>query len=270
MNSYSKIALAALLLGTSLQFACTKTPEKTEELPKAKVNTAQVQETQEELPPQDKLIQCKQEDEYRSLVPYDDQKANAPKINQYYWARFETTEGDIDIEIYPQAAPNAANRFAILIDKGFYNDIPVFRVVKHPQPFVAQFGINWREGLVDWKDKNFNDDPCIFKLEPGTLAFAKAGPNTNSTQVFINYINTDFLRSQNFTTFAKIIKGFEITYKFKSVGDPAMGLDQGALWNYGESYLESLPADQKPTMIKKAYLIGNDAKETDAKAEEKK
>ncbi|MBQ7529555.1 peptidylprolyl isomerase [bacterium] len=266
MNNYSKIALATLLLGTTLQFACTQAPKDIKKPENPQVKVSQGQEETGELPCQDKLISCESKG-YRSLVPYEDQKANAPKIDQYYLARFETTEGDIDIEIYPQAAPNAARRFVTLIDKGFYNDIPIFRVVKHPQPFVAQFGINWRKGLIDWRDKNFNDDPCIFKLEPGTLAFAKAGPNTNSTQVFINYINTDPLRSQNFTTFAKVVKGFENTDKFKSVGDPAMGLDQGALWNYGESYLESLPSDQKPTMIKKAYLIGND---TTPKAEEKK
>jgi len=105
------------------------------------------------------------------------------------------------------AAPNAAKRFVELVELGYYNDTPIFRVVKNPQPFVAQFGINWRKGMIDWRDKNFNDDPSLFHLDRGTLAFAKAGPNTNSTQVFINYGNNDFLQSQNFSTFGKVVTG---------------------------------------------------------------
>ncbi|MBQ7529556.1 peptidylprolyl isomerase [bacterium] len=186
---------------------------------------------------------------YRTLTPYD---TKAPQITEFTLVRFETTEGDIDIEVYPQAAPNAAERFVKLVSIGYYDQTPIFRVVEN---FVAQFGINWRKGMSQWRDNNFKDDPCLFHLDAGTLAFAKAGPNTNSTQVFINYVNTDFLRAQNFTTFAKVIKGFEITSKFKRVGDPSMGLSQGQLWTNGEAYLSSLPERQKPTMIKRAYIV---------------
>lgn len=192
--------------------------------------------------------------DYRYLIPY--QPNAAPKITKYTVVRFETTKGNIDMEIYPEAAPNAAKRFIELVKAGFYNDIPVFRVVKHPEPFVAQFGINWRPGMIEWKDKNFNDDPTLFKLERGTLAFAKSGPNTNSTQVFINYTNTDFLRGQNFTTFGTVINdGMKVADQFESVGNPSMGLDQGALWMNGAAYLKSLPKDQQPTMIVKAYVV---------------
>ncbi|MBQ7502924.1 peptidylprolyl isomerase [bacterium] len=192
--------------------------------------------------------------DYRYLTPY--QPNAAPKITKYTVVRFETTKGNVDMEIYPEAAPNAATRFIELVKAGFYNDIPIFRVVKHPEPFVAQFGINWRPGMIEWKDKNFNDDPCLFHLERGTLAFAKAGPNTNSTQVFINYTNTDFLQSQNFTTFGTVINdGMKVADQFESVGNPSMGLDQGALWMNGAAYLKSLPKDQQPTMIVKAYVV---------------
>ena len=109
--------------------------------------------------------------------------------------------------------------------------------------------------MVEWKDRNFNDDPTLFHLERGTLAFAKAGPHTNSTQVFINYVNTDMLRSQGFTTFAKVVKGMDVADHFKSVGSPDMGLDQGMLWRNGEAYLKSLPAKDQPTMIVKAYVV---------------
>ena len=56
--------------------------------------------------------------------------------------RLETSAGDVVIEVYPQAAPNAAKRFVELVTSGFYDDTPISRVVPG---FVAQFGINWRD-----------------------------------------------------------------------------------------------------------------------------
>lgn len=190
---------------------------------------------------------------FRHLEPFD--AAQAPALTEVQRVRFQTSAGDLELEIYPQAAPNAAQRFIELVKAGFYDQTPIFRVVSVPHPFVAQFGINWRPGMVEWKDRNFNDDPTLFHLERGTLAFAKAGPHTNSTQVFINYVNTDMLRSQGFTTFAKVVKGMDVADHFKSVGSPDMGLDQGMLWRNGEAYLKSLPAEDKPTMIVKAYVV---------------
>lgn len=192
-------------------------------------------------------------EKYRGLEPFPD--VQAPAITEYETVRFQTDAGDIVMEIYPQAAPNAAKRFLELVQGGFYDDTPVFRVVTDPEPFVAQFGVNWRAGHKDWQEKQFKDDPSLFVLAPGTLAFAKAGPDTNSTQVFINYRDNSMLRGQGFTTFGRIVKGYDIAQKFKSVGDPGMGLDQGRLWEEGDKYLESLPADQKPSMIEKAEIV---------------
>ncbi|HEX5048311.1 MAG TPA: peptidylprolyl isomerase, partial [Gammaproteobacteria bacterium] len=83
----------------------------------------------------------------------------------------------------------------------------------------------------------------------GTLAFAKAGPNTNSTQVFINYAENNRLADPqyNFTVFAKVVSGMDVVDKFAQVGDPSGGLDQNRLWNDGAAYLASLKT--KPTMI---------------------
>ena len=190
---------------------------------------------------------------FRHLEPFD--AAQAPALTEVQRVRFQTSAGDLELEIYPQAAPNAAQRFIELVKAGFYDQTPIFRVVSVPHPFVAQFGINWRPGMVEWKNKMFQDDPSLFHLTEGTLAFAKAGPNTNSTQVFINYGDNDFLRGQNFSTFGIVTKGLDIARNFKSVGSADMGLDQGRLWSNGEAYLNSLPLNQQPTMIIKAELI---------------
>lgn len=185
-----------------------------------------------------------------TLVPLPGQ-TSVPKITKKQTVTLETTGGEVVIEVYPEAAPNAAKRFVELVKSGFYDDTPISRVVPG---FVAQFGVNWRAPHKAYKDKNFNDDPSYFALERGTLAFAKAGPNTNSTQVFINYRENNRLAdpSMNFTTFGKVVKGMEVVDQFAVVGDPQMGLDQGKLWEDGASMIESL--DKKPTMIEKATV----------------
>lgn len=178
--------------------------------------------------------------------------AATPTLTEKTTVNLETTAGTVTIEVYPQAAPNAAARFVELVRSGFYDDIPVSRVVPG---FVAQFGINWREPHRSYQQRPFVDDPTLFALVPGTLAFAKAGPNTNSTQVFINYRENNQLADPrfNFTVFGKVVAGMDIVNQFVQVGDPSGGLDQGRLWSDGGAYLESLPV--KPTMIQRAVVV---------------
>jgi len=185
------------------------------------------------------------------LAPLPGKEGAVPALTEVTTVRFATTAGEVVIEVYPQAAPNAAKRFVELVTSGFYDDTPVSRVVPG---FVAQFGINWRDPHKAWDDRHFNDDPSLFALERGTLAFAKAGPNTNSTQVFINYGENSRLAAPqfNFSAFGKVVSGMDIVDKFVQVGDPSGGLDQNRLWADGGAYLESLPV--KPTMIEKATV----------------
>jgi peptidyl-prolyl cis-trans isomerase A (cyclophilin A) len=187
-----------------------------------------------------------------TLVPLPGKENVVPELTRATTVRLETTAGDVTIEVYPEAAPNAAQRFIELVESGFYDDTPISRVVPG---FVAQFGVNWREPHKSWKDKNFKDDPTLFALERGTLAFAKAGPDTNSTQVFINYTENNQLADPryNFTVFGKVVDGMDVVDRFAQVGDPSDGLDQTRLWNDGEAYLASLP--EQPTMIERAVVL---------------
>jgi len=186
------------------------------------------------------------------LTPLPGKETAVPALTETKTVRLATTAGEVVIEVYPQAAPNAAKRFVELAQSGFYDDTPVSRVVAG---FVAQFGINWRPPHRAWENRPFNDDPTLFSLERGTLAFAKAGPNTNSTQVFINYKENNQLADPqyNFTVFGKVVSGMDVVDRFAQVGDPRGGLDQTALWADGGAYLESLT--DKPTMIQKATVV---------------
>lgn len=186
------------------------------------------------------------------LVPLPGKEGDVPELTQAQVVQLETTAGNVTIEVYPEAAPNAAQRFVELVESGFYDDIPISRVVPG---FVAQFGINWREPHRAWQNRNFDDDPTLFALERGTLAFAKAGPNTNSTQVFINYIENNRLADPqyNFTVFGKVVDGMDAVDNFLQVGDPTGGLNQTRLWDNGEAYLDSL--ELMPTMIVSASVL---------------
>jgi homoserine O-acetyltransferase/O-succinyltransferase len=183
------------------------------------------------------------------LTPLPGKEDAAPQITRAVTVVMETTAGVVTMEIYPEAAPNAAQRFVELVQSGFYDDTPVSRVVPG---FVAQFGVNWRVPHRNWQHRTFDDDPSLFALERGTLAFAKAGPNSNSTQVFINYRQNDQLAvpELNFTVFGKVVDGMDVVDRFAQVGDPSGGLDQARLWSDGGAYLDSL--EIKPTMIERA------------------
>ncbi len=186
-----------------------------------------------------------------ALNPLPGLESQVPLLKDKKTVRMRTTAGEIRIEVYPAAAPNAAQRFLELVKSGFYNNTPVSRVVPG---FVAQFGINWREPYKARENSYFKDDLSLFALERGTLAFAKAGADTNATQVFINYTENNRLaaRMYNFTTFGKVVSGMDVVERFAEVGEPGMGLDQDRLWKNGETYLNSL--DQKPTMILSAEI----------------
>ena len=186
------------------------------------------------------------------LTPLPGRAEPAPDPGKPELVHFVTDAGDFIVAVYPQAAPNAAERFLHLVDIGYYNNIPISRVVPG---FVAQFGINWREDFRHWRDDHFDDDPTLFAFEPGTMAFAKAGANINSTQVFINYANNNRLADPqyNFAVFAQVVEGMEVVESFRSVGDAGGGLDQTRLWNNGAAYLASL--SEKPHTILTARRI---------------
>lgn len=180
------------------------------------------------------------------------QGADAPPLTEVVKVLMETDAGNLEIEVYPQAAPNAARRFVELVEMGFYDGTPIFRVVSKPSPFVAQFGIN--SDHKEWKENTFGDDPSLYQMTRGTLAFAKAGPDTNSTQVFINYRENNRLTAPelNFSAFARVTSGMEIADRFVSVGDERMGLDQDELWE-NHRMVEGMTL--RPTMIKSMKVI---------------
>jgi cyclophilin family peptidyl-prolyl cis-trans isomerase len=184
------------------------------------------------------------------LVPLPGKEDQVPEITKKETVVMTTTAGELVIEVYPEAAPNSAQRFIELVESGFYDVTPVSRVI---DDFVAQFGINWRDDYYSWRDRTFIEDPSLFSLERGTLAFAKTRlPNSASTQVFINLKENNYLADMNFTVFGRVVEGMDVVDKFVRPPVEGNGLDQERLWRNGEAYLDSL--DFKPTMIERAVV----------------
>jgi peptidyl-prolyl cis-trans isomerase A (cyclophilin A) len=177
------------------------------------------------------------------------------KAPAVYQAKFDTSKGSFVIEVHRDWAPNGADRFYNLVKNGFYNDARFFRVL---EGFMAQFGVNGNPSLsAAWRDANIKDDPVKQSNVRGTVTFATAGPNTRTTQVFINYGDNAGLDGQGFSPFGKVASGMDVVdslYGGYGEGAPhGPGPDQTRLQAYGNAYLEK--AYPKLDYIKTATIV---------------
>jgi peptidyl-prolyl cis-trans isomerase A (cyclophilin A) len=171
--------------------------------------------------------------------------------------KFETTKGDIVIELTPEWAPLGAARFAELVTGGFYDGAKFFRVLPG---FVVQFGLP-ADPKTAPKVSNLKDDPVTQTNAKGTITFATAGPGTRTSQVFINLVDNQRLDGMGFAPFGKVVEGFDVVEKlYAGYGEGApygSGPDQGKVRTLGNAYLEaSFP---KMDGITKATVIPEEA-----------
>ncbi len=171
-------------------------------------------------------------------------------------ARFETTQGNFDIEAIREWSPKGVDRFYQLIKYGYYDDVAIYRVVPD---FVAQFGIH-NDSLINksWQ-KGIQDEPVIQKNDAMTLAFARGGVETRSNQIFINLKDNYRLDKltysgvSGFPVIAKVIEGKENVLKFYSGYGDNLGRQQGKINKDGNTFLrEKYP---KVDYIIKAYIL---------------
>jgi peptidyl-prolyl cis-trans isomerase A (cyclophilin A) len=158
-------------------------------------------------------------------------KAQAPDL---YRVKFATTHGDIVIEVHRAWAPLGADRFYNLVVNNFFTDAAFFRYVPN---FIVQFGLpaNPAIGRV-WQSANIKDDPVKHGNTKGTLVFATAGPNTRTTQLFINFADNTPLDAQGFAAFGQVVSGMNIAEGlYSGYGEKP---DQGAITSQGKAYLD--------------------------------
>jgi len=156
-----------------------------------------------------------------------------------YKAKFDTSKGAFVIEVHRDWAPNGADRFYNLVKNGFFNDARFFRVISG---FMVQFGIHADPKIsAVWRDADIKDDPVKESNKRGLVTFATAGPDTRTTQVFINFGNNTALDDQGFSPFGQVISGMNVVdqlYSEYGEGAPSgQGPDQGLVQKQGNAYL---------------------------------
>jgi len=147
--------------------------------------------------------------------------------------RFETARGGFTVEATRAWAPRGADRFYNLARAGFFDGARFFRVVPG---FVAQFGLPADPRLAAaWKTATFPDDPVKTSNARGTVTFATAGPNTRTTQLFVNYGNNARLDGMGFAPFAKVVDGMPVVDAIHA--EYGERPNQGRIQSEGEAYL---------------------------------
>ena len=135
-------------------------------------------------------------------------KAKAPDD---FKAQFTTTKGDFTVEVHRDWAPNGADRFYVLVKNGFYDGAEFFRVIPN---FMVQFGISGNPKIAAaWAHANLRDDPVKQGNKRGRITYAMAGPNTRTSQVFINFRDNSNLDSQGFAAFGEVTEGMDVVDK---------------------------------------------------------
>lgn len=157
--------------------------------------------------------------------------------------KFETTAGNFVIEVHRDWSPHGADRFYELVGAGYYNDSRFFRVVSR---HWVQFGIAGNPRIAQqWRHRTIPDDTLKRHNTPSYVAFSNTGPNTRSTQI---YINTGDNSARNdseagFAPFGQVVEGMDIVEKIYSgygehSGSGMRADHQDQIFAVGNAYLD--------------------------------
>ena len=156
------------------------------------------------------------------------------KAPDQYEVTFKTTAGDFVVQVTRAWAPLGADRFYNLVKHGYFTDASFFRVV---QGFVVQFGLSANPAVNKvWEKASIKDDPVTQSNHLGYVTFATAGPNTRTTQLFINLGDNARLDSMGFAVFGQVTTGMDVVQKiYSGYGESP---DQAAITTEGKAYLD--------------------------------
>src|SRR5262249_18795200 len=165
-------------------------------------------------------------------------KQMAPAL---FRVRVETSKGEFVIEARRSWAPVGADRLYNLVRAGFFDDSRFFRV---RAGFIVQFGIAGDPAVAAvWRNQTIEDDPPRQSNTRGTTAYAMTGPDTRTTQLYINLGDNSRLDSQGFAPIGSVIAGMEVVDRLysgydESAGGGMRGGKQGKLFEGGNAYLD--------------------------------
>ena len=153
--------------------------------------------------------------------------------------RHDAGEGDAAVRALERLAPRGADRFYELVTAHYFDDNRFFRVYAGQW---AQFGINGDPKLSPgWRNARIPDDAVKQSNKRGNITFATSGPNSRTTQVFINFKDNAGLDGQGFSPFGQVISGMDVVDKlYSGYGEGApngRGPEQMRVQSEGNAYL---------------------------------
>jgi cyclophilin family peptidyl-prolyl cis-trans isomerase len=167
-------------------------------------------------------------------------------------------QSSFTVTIHPEWAPKGAKQFQDIVAGDVFSQARFFRVVPN---FMVQFGIPADPNVAKaWRSKQIPDDGHQQSNKRRTMTFATAGPNTRTSQVFINFKDNVFLDRQGFTPFGLVVDGMDVVDKIQSKYREQP--NQGEIEERGNAYLKekfpelsyiggvtgSFPPAQKPEL----------------------
>jgi peptidyl-prolyl cis-trans isomerase A (cyclophilin A) len=178
-----------------------------------------------------------------SPAPKTSEKAAGPERTrppEKYRVRFDTTKGPFVIEVTREWAPRGADRFFELIQSKYYDGARFYRV--RPK-FVVQFGISPDPKANHlYKQLKLADDPVKQSNLRGLVSYATDGPNTRTTEVFVNLVDNKRLDARGFSPFGKVVEGMDVVDQFQSYGEVqslgGAGPDPAKMETLGDEYIQ--------------------------------
>ena len=128
-------------------------------------------------------------------------------------ATLHTSEGSIEIELFPAAAPKTVENFTKLAGDGYYDGLIFHRVIPD---FMIQGGCPDGTG-TGGPGYKFEDEFNDHKVVKGALAMANAGPNTNGSQFFIVTAEATPWLDGKHTVFGQVTAGQDVVDRIQSV-----------------------------------------------------
>jgi peptidyl-prolyl cis-trans isomerase A (cyclophilin A) len=156
-------------------------------------------------------------------------------------AKLTTTKGDLVIDVHREWAPLGADRFYNLVRSGFLTNVSFYRVVPG---FIVQFGASPDPKVeAAWNRASIKDDPVKQSNKRGFITFAMGGPNSRTTEVFINLKDNVQLDGMGFAAFGEVTEGMDVVDKlFPGYGDMkemgGRGPSQPRVQTEGKPYLD--------------------------------
>ena len=174
-----------------------------------------------------------------SALAKPDKNAIATPAPDSFKVAVETSKGNFTIMAHRDWAPRGVDRFYHLVRLGYYDDTRFFRVLSG---FMAQFGINGDPRVnAAWDPLALEDDPVKQQNTRGKVTFATGGPNTRTTQLFINYGDNRNLDGMGFAPIGEVVDGMAVVDSLHAdygEGPPqGGGPDQGRMATEGNAYL---------------------------------